>query len=237
MGVDEGPEGQQPVEERGQARRRVGRLELDALGQDRLRPVDLVDQSDEVHAQVVPLVPQLADHPQHVVGDPFLDRQPVDRDRDEVVEGPIPEGAGGGAPGRGRVVEAVVPALVPVDGGEERVLLEVRLPEAVGKLVDGFGVWRGGHGERGDRFLQEAGDCAAGHGGEPVAAARRAAGHGVGRAAARGAAQARTASRRMRSGSFPWRRTSSWKRRMSKASPSRAARSVRSRWISRRPVM
>ncbi len=48
--------------------------------------------------------------------------------------------------------------------------------------------------------------------------------------------QASTTSARMARGSLPCRSTSSWKRRMSKAAPSRRSRSRRRRWISRRPV-
>ena len=206
VGVDERAERGQARQQRLEAGWRVGGLELDLLPHDRLRPVDLVDQADEVHAQGIRLVAELAHDPQHVVGDPLLDRELVGRDRGQLGERGVPQRAAGGASGGRRVVEAVVPALVAVDGRQERVLGEVRVPEPV----------------------DEGGESSVGRG-------HRSSGRVLGRGGA--CLQARTASRRMDRGSFPWRRTSSWKQRRSNASPSRAVRSRRRRWISRRPVM
>ena len=112
-------------------------LELDPLGQKRLRPVDLIDERDEIHPQVVRLVAQLAHHPQHVVGDPLLDREAVDRDGGKLGKGPLAERARGRPPRRGRVGEAVVVALVAVDRADLGVEAQVRLPEPVREGVDG----------------------------------------------------------------------------------------------------
>ncbi len=91
---DERLEGGQPRQQLLQPGGRVRGLELDALGQERLWPVDLVDQAHEVHPQVVRLVPELGDDAQHVVGDPLLDRQAVGRDVRELREGRVAEGPG-----------------------------------------------------------------------------------------------------------------------------------------------
>ena len=94
MGVDERPERGEPRQQLLQPVRRVRRLELDAAGQERLRPVDLVDEAHQVHPQVVGLIPELRDDAQHVVGDPLLHRQAVDRDRCQLRERRVAERPG-----------------------------------------------------------------------------------------------------------------------------------------------
>jgi len=156
--------------------------------------------------------PSYADDPQHVMGYPLFDGQGVDRVRGQLAQGLAAEdGRGGPADGR-RILEAVVPAVVAVHRRGGRVQLQGRFPVAVGDVVDG------GCGSSGV-MDPPGGGRVAGDEGEASGSGRR---HDVGQDPQRQLAVAQDVV---------------WKRRMSKASPSRAARSRRSRSISRRPVM
>ena len=73
--------GLEPGEELVEPLRRVGRLELADLRQERLRAADLVDDLQPVDALVVLLDRLVGDDDQHVAGDPVLDGQAVGRDR------------------------------------------------------------------------------------------------------------------------------------------------------------
>ncbi len=120
--------------------RRVRPLELHELGEQRLRPIHLVDAGDDVHPQVVGADAELAHDPQHVVGDPLLRGEGVDRDRRELRERRLAVGAGPRPARGGDVRQAIVVAVVAVDRRGEGRLLEDHLPEAVGERVDGSGV-------------------------------------------------------------------------------------------------
>ena len=56
---------------------RVGRLELRDDRQELLGTLELVDDLQHVDALVVLADRQVADHLDHVEGDPLLDRQPI----------------------------------------------------------------------------------------------------------------------------------------------------------------
>ena len=63
---------------------------IDELGQERLRAGHLVDDPEQVGPLVVLDDPELADHPDHVEGDPVLERLGVGVDRVGLGQGRAP---------------------------------------------------------------------------------------------------------------------------------------------------
>ena len=124
-------------DERLEALRRVGRLELGQLGQELLRTAHLVDDPQLVEALVVLLDLQVGDDLEHVERDPVLGRQAIGRHRRRLGRGPLHQAPHRGASGRARVIETVGVALVAVERRGDRIELEERLPEAFGEGVDG----------------------------------------------------------------------------------------------------
>ncbi len=124
-------------EEQLQPLRRVGRLELAELGQQRLRAAHLVDDLERVDPLVIEDDEDLADHAQDVARDPVLDIEALVRDRGCGVAHVLGEAASVGAADRARVRQAIVEARVAIDRRADRVERLEALPEAVGELVDG----------------------------------------------------------------------------------------------------
>ncbi len=115
---------------------RVGRLEHRDLGEERLRAGHLVDDPEQVGPLVLLDDPELAHHPDHVEGDPVLERLLGGIDRGGLGEGRDHERPTAGPTLRARILEPVVVALVAVHRGRRRVVLEDRLPEPIGEAID-----------------------------------------------------------------------------------------------------
>ena len=136
VGGHVGRVGPQPRDEFLQALRRVGRLELADLRQERLRSTDLVDDSQAMSPLIVLLDAEIGDDDQHVAGDPILDRQAGRRDRLGLRLRCLHQPPGLRSAGRARILETIGVALVAVDGRGRRIELQDPLPEPVGQGVD-----------------------------------------------------------------------------------------------------
>ena len=123
---------------------RVGLLELGHDWQERLGAAHLVDHPQDVRPLVLGLDAEIADHLDHVDGDPVLHRETVDGDRLGLAPRRPPERELLRAADVARVLEAIGVALVAVHRGGRGLQLEERLPEPVGEVVDDRG-WLIGH--------------------------------------------------------------------------------------------
>ncbi len=123
-------------DERIEALRRIGRLELGQLGQQLLGTTHLVDHAQLMGRLVVRLDAQAGDDLEDVQGDPGFGRKARRVDRVGLGDRSLHERAGHGPASGTRVLEPVVIARVAVDRRRGRVKLEDRLPERSGELVD-----------------------------------------------------------------------------------------------------
>ena len=136
IGRHEGRIRPQPCEEFLEPLRRIGRLELADLWQERLRSPDLVDDTQSVCPLLVLLDAEIGDDDQHVASDPILDRQAGRRDRLRLGLRRLHQPPRLRPAGRTRVLETIGVALVAIDCRGRRIELENPLPETVGQRVD-----------------------------------------------------------------------------------------------------
>ena len=111
-------------------------MELADLRQERLRPADLIDDSQAMSPLLVLLDAEIGDDNEHVAGDPILDRQAGRRDRLGFGLRRLHQSPRLRSAGRTRILEAIGVALVAVDGRGRRIELQDPLPEPVGQGVD-----------------------------------------------------------------------------------------------------
>jgi hypothetical protein len=138
LGSDPGRVRVKPGNERLEPLRRIGRLELAELGQERLRATDLVDDAQLVHPPVVLFDRDVTEQSEHVAGDAVLHGQPVDGDRFGLGPSLLREASKPRASIGSRIVEAVVVTVVAIHGRRDRTELQKRFPEPIGEGIDGF---------------------------------------------------------------------------------------------------